>query len=185
MGGRGEEREFRKRMERVESLIHQVDRDLDPRAQVLAREIVQGILDLHGAALERILERIAEAGEAGQAMIDSLGRDDVVASVLLLYGLHPLDLQTRVLEALDRVRPQLRSHGGNVELLGIREGVVRLRMQGSCHGCASSAQALKQTIEEAIHEKAPDVTGIEFVETTNGATGETGRARMPLPLVRG
>ena len=97
--------------------------------------------------------------------------------ILLLHGLHPLDLETRVRQALDKVRPLLRSHGGNVELLGLAGGVARLRMLGSCDGCPSSAMTLKTAIEEAIYEKAPDVTAIEVDGTaTNGHV----RARRPI-----
>jgi Fe-S cluster biogenesis protein NfuA len=65
-----------------------------------------------------------------------------------------------VLGALDEVRPYLETHGGNVELLGVEEGVVRLQLQGSCSGCPSSAVTLKHAVEEAIHKAAPDVSAI-------------------------
>ena len=81
--------------------------------------------------------------------------------LLLLYGLHPVPLETRVMGALDKVRPYLDSHGGNVELLGVADGVVRLRLQGSCKTCPSSAMTLKLAIEEAVYAAAPDVAAIE------------------------
>jgi Fe-S cluster biogenesis protein NfuA len=86
--------------------------------------------------------------------------------LLLLYGLHPLDFDSRVRQALDQVRPYLRSHGGDVELLDTTGGVVRLRMQGSCHGCPSSAMTLQSAIEEAIYAKAPDLTALEVEGVT-------------------
>ena len=105
--------------------------------------------------------RSAGTAAAGATIVDQLTRDELVASVLLLYDLHPVDLETRVRGALEKTRPYLKSHGGNVELVGIDEtGVVRLRMQGSCHGCPSSAVTLKLAIEQAIHEAAPDVSAI-------------------------
>lgn len=155
------ERELRERIERVESLIEGIERYADPAARDHTREIVQTLLDFHGEGLGRILEQVAQAGELGASIIDALARDDLVGSMLLLYGLHPLGLETRVQEALEKVRPYLRSHGGDVELLGIAEGTVRLRMQGSCHGCPSSAMTLKLAIEEAIYAAAPDVAAIE------------------------
>ncbi len=79
----------------------------------------------------------------------------------MLYGLHPLDIETRVMHALDKVRLYLRSHGGNVEMLGVAEGVVLLKLQGSCNGCDSSAMTLRLAIEEAIYEAAPDLTSLE------------------------
>ena len=186
MAGSLEDRDLRKRMERIESLIHEAERLPDPKAQAHARALVQALLDLHGAALERIFEKIAETGESGLTLIDSLARDDLVGSLLLLYGLHPLDLETRVRQALDKVRPYLRSHGGNVELRGVAGGVVRLRMEGNCHGCPSSAATLKQSIEEAVYEKAPDVTAIEVEGASNGEAHEgNDRARVALPILHG
>jgi Fe-S cluster biogenesis protein NfuA/nitrite reductase/ring-hydroxylating ferredoxin subunit len=85
----------------------------------------------------------------------------LVSHLLLLHGLHPLDVETRVVQALEEVRPYLQSHGGNVEFLGVEEGVARLRMQGSCDGCPSSAMTLKLAIEEAVMKAAPDLDGIE------------------------
>lgn len=67
----------------------------------------------------------------------------------------------RVQGALDEVRPYLKSHGGNVELLNVDGGVAHLLLQGSCSGCPSSTVTLKLAIEEAIHKAAPDLEGIE------------------------
>ena len=166
-------------MQRLETLIRDVERLPDPAAQAGVREIVQTLLDLHGAGLEKIFEHLAGAGEPGLAAIDALARDELVGSLLLLYGLHPLDLETRVRQELDQVRPYLRSHGGDVELLSSVGGVVRLRMRGSCHGCPSSAVTLQTTIEEAIYAKAPDVTALE-VESASEEPAATPAAFVPI-----
>ena len=154
-------REFPSKLQRLDDLIREAGRLADPQARAHAREIVQAVLDLHGMGLGRILEHLDHAGEAGAAILDACALDDVVGGLLLLHGLHPLDLESRVLQALEQVRPYLRSHGGNVELLGIRDGVAKLRLEGSCHGCPSSALTMKQTIEEAILAKAPDLAAVE------------------------
>jgi Fe-S cluster biogenesis protein NfuA len=151
------DRDSRRRIEHLETLIHNLERLPDPTA----RELAQTLLDFHGAALGRLLGRVADIGEPGRALIASLADDDIVSSLLLLYGLHPLDLETRVEQALERVRPLLRSHHGNVALVSVIDGVVRLRMQGSCDGCPSSALTLKNAIEAAIYAAAPDVAAIE------------------------
>jgi Fe-S cluster biogenesis protein NfuA len=153
--------EIRRRIEHLETLIHDLERLPDPAAREQAREMVQTLLDFHGAAVARLLERDADMGEAGRALIASLADEHLVSSLLLLYGLHPLDVETRVGQALEKVRPFLRSHKGNVELVSVTEGVVRLRMQGNCNGCPSSAMTIKLAIEEAIYEAAPDVAAIE------------------------
>jgi Fe-S cluster biogenesis protein NfuA len=174
--------DFRNRVRRVEALLQEVER-LPEAARACTRQIVQTLLEMHSAALDRILTRLADAGPTGLAVIDELGRDDLVGSLLLLYGLHPLDLETRVRQALDGVRPSLRSHGGNVELVGIDDGVVRLRMQGSCNGCPSSARTLESTIEDAVWEKAPDVVAIQL-EPAEAPAVEAPAARFSLPLVQ-
>jgi Fe-S cluster biogenesis protein NfuA/nitrite reductase/ring-hydroxylating ferredoxin subunit len=157
-----EEKALHERLERIETLIQAIETFADPAARASAKEVIQTLMDLHGAGLEQMLNIVAEAGMPGEAIIDRFGRDDLVGSLLLLYGLHPLDMDTRVRMALDKARPYLKSHGGNVELLGITDdGVVRLRLEGSCHGCPSSAMTLKLTIEEGIYALAPDVAAIQ------------------------
>jgi Fe-S cluster biogenesis protein NfuA/nitrite reductase/ring-hydroxylating ferredoxin subunit len=156
-----EDRDFRQRMQRFESLVQEIERSPDTAARARVLELVRTILDLHGVGLEHILGHITAAGAGGRSLVDELTSDEVVSSLLLLYGLHPLDLETRVRQALDKVRPYLRSHGGNVELLSTEDGVVRLQMQGSCHGCPSSAQTLTLAIEDAIYAAAPDIAALD------------------------
>ncbi|MBX6311309.1 MAG: NifU family protein [Isosphaeraceae bacterium] len=173
-------REFQTRLERLDVLLREVEHVADPATQAQTREIVQAVLELHGAGLERLLGHLAAAGEPGAAVLDACGRDDVVGGLLLLHGLHPLGLEARVLQALEQVRPYLRSHGGNVELLGISDGAVRLRLLGSCHGCPSSAVTMKQTIEEAILARAPDVTAVEVEGAEDPSVTPDGRALVVL-----
>lgn len=157
-----DDQRFQERLQRVETLIHQIQTMANPAVWASAEELLQTILELHGTGLARMLELIWDSSEAGQEIIDNhLVKDTLVSSLLLLHGLHPLPLETRVRQALDKVRPYLQSHGGNVELLGTAEGVVRLRLQGSCEGCPASAMTLKLAIEEAIYEAAPDVVTVE------------------------
>jgi Fe-S cluster biogenesis protein NfuA/nitrite reductase/ring-hydroxylating ferredoxin subunit len=87
-----------------------------------------------------------------------------------VHGLHPYDVATRVGRALDEVRPYLGSHGGDVELLGMTDdGVVRLRLLGSCDNCSSSSVTLELAVKTAISAAAPEVTGIE-VSTSKAAS---------------
>jgi Fe-S cluster biogenesis protein NfuA len=171
-------REFQERLERLESLLQQVERWTDPAAQASMREIVQSILDLHRSGLERMLDYL------DAAVVDTCARDEVVAGMLLLHGLHPLDLEARVRQALEQVRPALRGHGGEVVLLEVRDGVVRLRLEGNCHGCPSSSATMRQTIEEAIVGKAPDALAVE-VEGMVEEVSANGfpPARLALPML--
>jgi Fe-S cluster biogenesis protein NfuA/nitrite reductase/ring-hydroxylating ferredoxin subunit len=134
-------------------------------ARERAEERVRVVSDLYGAGLERVLDLMHERGHLDDETLAALAADDLVASLLLVHGLHPYDVATRVERALESVRPYLGSHGGDVELLEISdEGVVRLRLLGSCDGCASSSVTLKLAVEGAIEAAAPEITAIE-VET--------------------
>lgn len=134
-------------------------------ARERAEELVRLVADLYGAGLERLLDLVHEHGQLTDEVLDALAGDDLVAGLLLVHGLHPYDVETRIERALTGVRPYLGSHGGDVQLIGVTEdGVVRLRMLGSCDGCPSSSVTLKLAVEGAIETAAPEVTAIEVEE---------------------
>jgi Fe-S cluster biogenesis protein NfuA/nitrite reductase/ring-hydroxylating ferredoxin subunit len=151
---------LQERVTRMEALLGEIETLSDPNARSKAAEVVGVLLELYGEGLARMMEVVAE-GEDRERAFDAFAEDELVSHLLLLHGLHPLDLETRVVRALEEVRPYLLSHGGNVELLGVEEGVARLRMQGSCSGCPSSTVTLKLAIEEAIQKTAPDLERIQ------------------------
>ncbi|MCA1716575.1 MAG: NifU family protein [Actinobacteria bacterium] len=151
---------LQERVARIETLLGEIESLKDPNARAKAAEVVQVLLELYGEGLARVMEVVAQGNES-ERIFDSLTEDELVSHLLLLHGLHPLDVETRVVMALEEVRPYLQSHGGNVELLGVEEGVARLRMEGSCKGCPSSTMTLKLAIEEAIQKTAPDLERIE------------------------
>ena len=157
-----EDPQLPQKLARVDVLIRQVEGLPDARLRDQVRELVQHLLDFHGAGLARMVRQIAAIGPAGRELLHAWTGDDLIASLLLLYDLHPEEQEVRVRGALDRVRPYLQSHGGNVEYLGMSGSVVRLRMQGKCNGCPSSEATARSTIEEAIFAAAPDVSGIEI-----------------------
>jgi Fe-S cluster biogenesis protein NfuA/nitrite reductase/ring-hydroxylating ferredoxin subunit len=140
-------------------------------ARERAEELVRLVVDLYGAGLERLLEIVHESGRLYDDLLDLLVADDLVASLLAVHGLHPDGVETRVARALDDVRPYLGSHGGDVRLLDVTDdGLVRLRMLGSCDGCPSSSVTLTLAVETAIRDAAPEVTGIEVEEAPSGAS---------------
>ncbi len=152
-------KEFERRLQHVESLILEVDA-LEGDAKRSAADAIRALLELHGDTIDRMLELVVERGETGQELIREFGADEMVGGLLLLHGLHPLSLEERVQAALATVRPYLGTHGGDVELLGLRDGVAHLRLQGSCHGCPSSTVTLKYAIEKEIAEAAPDLVDL-------------------------
>lgn len=143
----------------VERLLGESDTITDPAARELSAALVQALVDLYGAGLERIVDVLAEHDGNGE-MAATLADDELVAHLLLLHGLHPVGLEQRVSQALAEVRPYLQSHGGDVELLGVEGATVSLRLAGSCNGCPSSAMTLKLAIEDSIHKYAPEIEDV-------------------------
>ena len=171
--------EFQQRLQSIESLLGEIESAADPSLRTNVQKLVQTVMDLHGAGIERMLELIHSSGDPGENVVQKLGRDELVSSLLVLYGLHPVSLEGRVCQALDKVGPKLRAREGDVELLGIVEGAVRLRLHAKGHGCGSTADALKEMVEEAVYQTAPDITSL----TIDGA--ESKQAFVPLTMLQG
>jgi Fe-S cluster biogenesis protein NfuA len=140
------------RIDGIEKLIAKLDALQDAEARTTALALVQALMDMHADAFDRVLE-LCES----RSMVETLAADELVGSLLLLYGLHPEPVENRVESALERVRPYIHSHGGRVALLRVDGGVVHLRLDGTCQDCPSSSVTLKTAVEEAIFEAAPEV----------------------------
>jgi Fe-S cluster biogenesis protein NfuA len=170
----------------MDHLIRRLESEGDPGLRATARELVQALLEFHAAGLTRVMEIVDEAGAPGAALIERLGEDELVKPLLLLHGLHPLDLHARVLDALEQTRPFLRTHGGEVECISVDgAGVVTLRLHA--HGCGSSNGSLRTAVEDALREAAPDLTRlvVENASEPSGALafvpiGELLRNRIPV-----
>jgi Fe-S cluster biogenesis protein NfuA len=147
-------------IQRIGGLVQEIESIADPAIRASTKNLVQSLMELHGSALEKALEIISEAGEPGMAIIDRLGHDPLLSCVLVLYGLHPEDIESRVTRAVERVRPQLRKHGCEVQLLAVTEGVVRLRVETGSHTCGSTAKTLHATLEETMYDAAPDLASL-------------------------
>ena len=142
--------------ERVEALLSELRSQAGPQVAATAEELVGCLVELYGAGLARITEIVGE-DESGPKLMDKLVADPLVESLLLVHDLHPLDTSTRVRRAVEEVLPQLGSHAGNVEYLGLDEaGVLRLRLEQS--GC--SADTVRDLIEKAVAGAAPEAAGV-------------------------
>jgi Fe-S cluster biogenesis protein NfuA/nitrite reductase/ring-hydroxylating ferredoxin subunit len=145
---------------RIEELLGTLRSGAPAGAAAAAEELVSLLVGLYGDGLSHIVTALRAEGEPGVAVLHRLADDPLVESLLLLHDLHPLDLDARVQRALDRVRPYLGSHAGGVEYLGARDGVVRLRLEGSCHGCPSSTVTVRLAITSAVQDAAPEVSEV-------------------------
>ena len=173
-----EDKYFQERLQRVEELVETIEMSADTETRTAALELVQTLMDFHGAGMERMMDATANKGAAGYAIFDDFAKDDLVGSLLMLHNLHPLDIETRIARAIEKVRPSLSLHEGDVEVLAVHDGDVKLRLKGSCDGCPSSALTLKHTIEEAIYAaagrprlRAEAPQGIRVIDTSEEKLG--------------
>ena len=149
--------------DRIERLLEEVRSMANPPAWQRVEELMRTVVELYGEGLRKIVDVVATPGLSGEEIGARLLDDKLIESLLLIHGLHPEDFAARVVKALDRVRPYLGSHGGEIELVHAEErtGEVKLRLGGSCDGCPSSILTVKLAVEGAIKELAPEVSRIE------------------------
>lgn len=144
-------------VERLEHLLREVE-GFDEPARRIVYELLDAVDALHRPAVIQLGEHLdAETLEMLK------GRSSKIAWLLEAYGAG-VDHHQAAEEALDTVRPYISSHGGHVELLGVQEGVVRLKMSGSCSGCTASNITLREGIETALIDKMPGYAGMEVEE---------------------
>ncbi len=157
----GHKHEFQARTERIEELVQTIEGAADPRTQAVTLELMQSVMQLHGAALEKMMELISASPERDH-VFRRFAEDELISSVLLLHDLHPEEMEDRIHRTLELLRPKLQSQGASIELLGLEDRVISLRIHGTADGGCHSASAasLKSEIEDAIYQAAPDALQI-------------------------
>ena len=167
--------------DRIERLLDELRATAAPPTYDRAEELVRLVTELYGGGLARVVELV---GAGAPDVLDQLLADELVSSLLLVHGLHPDGLGSRVEAALESVRPFLAQHGGDVELIDIDAvaGAVLLRLLGSCDGCPSSAVTLQHAVERAIQEAAPEIVTIDVEDP--GELPAPGSAPVPVVLGR-
>jgi Fe-S cluster biogenesis protein NfuA/nitrite reductase/ring-hydroxylating ferredoxin subunit len=165
---------------RVQDLQSALDGAGESPARAIADQLVASLVQMYGDGLERILDILFEAGEEGERLAMALTEDSLVSTLLFVHDLHPIALEDRVQAALETVRPYMESHGGNVELLGIEQGVATIHLRGSCSDCSASSVTLELAVKQALEEAAPDLEGLEVLGVAPQTMGGTG-----LPMITG
>jgi hypothetical protein len=146
----------------VENTVRQIEQVLDdlagtdPDSRAKAERIIGLLMELYGAGLGRAVEILRDTN--GAAGLGRMADDKLVASLLLLHGLHPENAETRVGAALHRLERGLDSH--HLALSGIVDGVAQIRVERNGGGPAPSG--LAEAIERAVAECAPDLAGVEI-----------------------
>ncbi len=156
---------FQQRVQRISGLVQQVESLADPAARAVVRNLLQTVMEMQGAGFERVLEILAGQDQDGERLIGELCEDPLVASLLVLHGLHPLDFESRVRTAFEKLEPAVQSQGGKLELLGIGEDTVHLRLTAHGHGCGVSS--LRKQVEDAMYAAAPDLSHLSIEDGTS------------------
>ena len=160
---------------RVQELTGRLEDLEDAACRDLAEELTGAVVQMYGAGLARIVELIDEEARG------RLAADELVAGLLMIHDLYPVPIEERVLAGLETVRPYMESHGGNVELLGVEDGIARLRLEGSCKSCRASSSTLELAVRQALQEAAPDLLGMDV----EGVVDEEEVTGVALPMSNG
>lgn len=158
-------------VQRIQDLQELLEATADAATREVGEQLVSAVVQMYGAGLERIVDLLAGAGSDGRRIADALSEDELVSTLLLIHDLHPVPLEDRVRAALDSVRPYMESHGGNVELLSLQDGIATIHLRGSCSDCSASAVTLELAIKQALEEAAPDLEGLEVEGVAPQAIG--------------
>lgn len=174
-GTRLDETSLAARLARLDGLLEHLEETPGPTARE-ALEAVRALTEVYGEALARILDR-ADAHLSGE-----LAEDELLGHLMVLHGIHPEPVRTRVAREVERLRGELRGRGGDLELVGIDGAVVRVRL--AVKGCGSSSAGILDAVREAVLGVAPELRAVEQVRDAPAPAfvpldALTHRARQP------
>ncbi len=157
-----EMQEHERQAAQLEMLLQKVAEFPDPDLKSTTEEIIQVLLALYGEGLARILALVEQSGNAGKTLLEIFAQDDLLSSLFSLHGLHPVDLKTRIIQALAEIAPMLQQHSAKAELIALENGVASIRLTGGCQSCAMSSDHLNQMLEDTIFKAVPDLEEIQI-----------------------
>ena len=146
---------------RIQQLVEKIEALPDSPERAMLAELLETVLSFYGHGLQRILNLLKIKAPEGKKALQELLADPGVSGLLLIHGLHPVPLADRLQQALDKVRPYMESHGGDVELVSLEDDHATLHLRGHCETCPSSTVTLELAVRAAIEEACPDLNGFE------------------------
>lgn len=150
-------------------LVREIDENLKKLSEIENEEILnrcmslkESIEQLNAYILKKLI-RIIKYSENGSPILREIASDPEIYAILLKYGIVKPDINTKVIYALEKIKPYMKSHGGDVELVKIEGDTVYVALKGACTGCSSSMTTLKEGIEKIIKETVPEIKYVRAV----------------------
>ncbi|MFI5040277.1 MAG: NifU family protein [Acidimicrobiales bacterium] len=159
---------FETRAARIDAAQRAVGR-LEPGPRAAADELVAAVEEHHAAVLRSLVARLRADGRGRELLYEAVDDAEVYAALVKAGILRPT-LAMRAVQVLDGVRPYLTSHGGDVDLVRIEDGVAYVRLRGACQSCGSATETLRDSVAEALLEHLPELSGVQEVPDTAGST---------------
>ncbi|CAN5678456.1 hypothetical protein BH24ACI3_BH24ACI3_05580 [soil metagenome] len=147
--------------DQLEVLLESIEQHPEEAVRNHVRALAYTLLDLHHAALKRIIE-IVSAQPDGERIVREFSSDELVKAVLMVHELMAQPLETRIENALEIAREQMKIYGADVELVEVKNGTARLKLFGGSQTANVSTSILKAEVEHALHEHTPDLLDVEY-----------------------
>ena len=178
IGTDDEQLSYREAWEHIADLADGLANHPDSKVAERVLELLDWVDAVHRDGLGRLIEMIRSW--RGEIFLESVARDEITGTMLEAYGLgEGLDpeAEAEVKKAIDaamaEINPLVESHGGSIEVVEVVDGVVKVRMHGTCNGCASSSATLTYGLEAALKNHWPSFRRLEEVDAPAEVNPET------------
>lgn len=144
--------------EKLDGILEGIEERAAPEVASAVAELMEGLQRVHAEGLRKIAELLTEEPDLFEKALD----DPVISNLFFLYDLAVVDTEERVREALESARVMTASHGGELEVVDVEEGRVRLRIDWAHDAVSRETDTLRKGIEWALRERLPGFREVEI-----------------------
>lgn len=167
--------------DRLDTILEAIQERAEPDVVSAVVELMEGLQRVHAEGLRKLAELLTERPELFERALD----EPVVSNLFFLYDLAVVDPEERVREALESARMMAASHGGSLDVLGVEEGRVRLRVEWSHDSVSREAETLRKGVEWALRERLPGFRQVEIEGLEDAPAAATAAAGASLGTAGG